>query len=162
LGWDASHAEAFKQCKSAFAATTTLVNPRDDMSLCDFIDASQTFWSAVITQVSHEDLDNPLADQRHEPLAFISGAFKGASSRWPTVEREVFAIVETTDRLDYCLLHPNGFSLFCDHRNFQNIFDPLTTKPGLARHPASKMFRWALMLSDFRYTIALLPGDCNI
>jgi RNase H-like domain found in reverse transcriptase len=74
--------------------------------------ASQYFWSAVVTQVPSEDLDNPLADQRHELLAFISGAFKGASSRWPIVERKDFAIAEATDRLDYFLLHPNVFSQF--------------------------------------------------
>jgi hypothetical protein len=69
--------------------------------------------------VPPNDLDKPLADQRHEPVAFISGAFKGASSRWPIVERKDFAIAEATDRLDYFLLHPNGFSLFCDHHNLQ-------------------------------------------
>jgi hypothetical protein len=52
----------------------------------------------VVTEVPPEDMDNPLADQRHGPLAFISGAFKGASSRWPIIEKEAFAIVETTDR----------------------------------------------------------------
>jgi RNase H-like domain found in reverse transcriptase len=57
------------------------------------------FGRAVVTQVPPKDLGKPLADQRHEPLAFISGAFKGASSRWPIVEKEAFAIVETTDRL---------------------------------------------------------------
>jgi hypothetical protein len=106
LSWDASDAEAFQQCKSALAATTTLENPRDDVLLCVFTDASQTFWSAVVTQVHPEDLDNPLADQRHEPLAFISGAFKGASSRWPILKKEAFAIVETTDRLDYFFCTP--------------------------------------------------------
>jgi RNase H-like domain found in reverse transcriptase/Integrase zinc binding domain len=141
---------------------STLAQPWDDMRFCVFTDASQNVWSAVVTQVPPEDLDNPLADQRHEPLAFISGAFKGASSRWPIVEKEAFAIVETTDRLEYFLLHPNGFSLLCDHRNLQYIFDPLTTNNGIARHSASKMFRWALMLSGFRYAIEFLPGDCNI
>jgi hypothetical protein len=38
---------------------------------------------------------------------------------------------------------------------------PLTTNPGLARHSASKLFRWALMLSVLRYTIEFSPGDSN-
>jgi RNase H-like domain found in reverse transcriptase/Reverse transcriptase (RNA-dependent DNA polymerase) len=122
LGWNASHTEAFQQCKGALAAAATRAHPRDEMRFCVFTDASQTFWSAVVTQVPPRDLDKPLADQQHEPLAFISGALKGASSRWPFVEKEASAIVETTDRLDYFLLHPNGFSLFCDHRNFSNIY----------------------------------------
>jgi RNase H-like domain found in reverse transcriptase/Integrase core domain/Integrase zinc binding domain len=132
------------------------------MRLCVFTDASQSFWSAVVTHVPPKDLDKPLADQRREPLAFISGALKGASSRWPIVEKMAFAIVETTDRLDCFRLHPNGFSLLCDHRNLQYIFDLLTTNPGLARHLASKLFRWALMFSIFSYTIEFLPGDSNV
>jgi RNase H-like domain found in reverse transcriptase len=106
LGWNASHTESFQQCKSALAAAATLAHPRDEMRLCVFTDASQNVWSAVVTQVSPRDLDKPLADQQHEPLAFISGAFKGASSRWPIVEKEAFEIVETTDRLDYFLCTP--------------------------------------------------------
>jgi RNase H-like domain found in reverse transcriptase len=101
LGWNASHTESFQQCKRALAAAATLAHPRDEMRLCVFTDASQSVWSAVVIQVPPRDLDKPLADQQHEPLAFIFGAFKGASSRWPIVEKEAFAIVETTDRLDY-------------------------------------------------------------
>jgi RNase H-like domain found in reverse transcriptase/Reverse transcriptase (RNA-dependent DNA polymerase) len=136
LSWYVSHTEAFQRCKGALAAATTLAHPRDEMRLRAFTDASQMFWCAGVTQLPPKDLDKPLADQRHEPLAFI-GAFKGASSRWPIVEKEAFAIAETTDRLDSYLLYPNGFSLFYDPRNLQCMFDPLTTNPDLARHSAS-------------------------
>jgi RNase H-like domain found in reverse transcriptase len=75
------------------AAAATLAHPRDEMRLCFYTDASQKIWSAVVTQVPPRDLDKPLADQQQEPLAFISGAFKDASSRWPIVEKEAFEIV---------------------------------------------------------------------
>jgi Reverse transcriptase (RNA-dependent DNA polymerase) len=44
LGWNASHTEAFQQCKGALAAAATLVHPRDEMRFCVFTDASQSFW----------------------------------------------------------------------------------------------------------------------
>jgi RNase H-like domain found in reverse transcriptase/Integrase zinc binding domain len=142
-------------------AAATLAHPRDEMRICFHRCVAKVLVGRSISGPP-KDLDKLLADQRHEPLAFISSTFKGISSRWPIVEKEAFAIVKTTDRLDFFLLHPNGFSLFCDRRNLQYIFDPLTTNPGLARNSASKLFRWALMLSVLSYTIEFLPGDSNV
>jgi hypothetical protein len=63
--------------------------------------------------------------------------------------------------LEYFLLHPNGFSLFCDHRNLQYIFDPLTTYPGRSLHSVSKLPLGPHVVI-FRYTIEFLPGDFSI
>jgi hypothetical protein len=77
-----------------------------------------------VTQVEVGELAKPLKDQVHQPLAFLSGSFKGAASRWPIVEKEAYAIVETCKRLKYLLLRERGFHLFTDHRNLQYIFNP--------------------------------------
>jgi RNase H-like domain found in reverse transcriptase len=81
-GWTEKHAEAFKSCQTALAQATTLAHPASDKRVCLYTDASQDFWSAIATQVPPSDLDLPLADQRHEPLAFLSGSFTGALRRW--------------------------------------------------------------------------------
>jgi RNase H-like domain found in reverse transcriptase len=47
-------------------------------------------------------------------LAFLSGSFKNAASRWPIVEKEAFAIVETVCRMEYLLMRPGGFHLFTE------------------------------------------------
>ncbi|ETW05776.1 hypothetical protein H310_03460 [Aphanomyces invadans] len=77
---------------------------------------------AVATQVPIVDLALPAGDQRHEPLAFLSGAFRGASERWLIVEKEAFAVVESSKRLEYLLIRPGGFRLFSDHRNL--VYSP--------------------------------------
>ena len=52
----------------------------------------------------------------HEPLAFLSGSFKGSQLRWVTVDKEGFAIVSTFRRL-------GGVHIFTDHRNLTYIFN---------------------------------------
>ena len=42
-------------------------------------------------------------DRSLEPLAFLSGSFKGSQLRWATVDKEGFAIVNTFRRLEYLL-----------------------------------------------------------
>ncbi|KAF0699577.1 Aste57867_9865 [Aphanomyces stellatus] len=139
-----------------------LSHPRADMEVCVFTDASDKFWGAVATQVPPSDLDKPLEEQRHEPLAFISGTFAGASVRRPIVEKEAYAVVEACKRLDYLIVRPGGFRLFTDHRNLVYMFNPRGSNGTLAKYQADKLQRWALVMSTFPYTIECLPGDVNV
>jgi hypothetical protein len=61
-------------------------------------DASQEFYGAVLTQMPVEDLESHTDEQRHEPLAFISGRFVRSSYNWPVHEKEAFAIVAAMTR----------------------------------------------------------------
>jgi hypothetical protein len=87
VGWNADHQQVFKSCQTALAHATTLAHPSTGKRVCLYTDASQDFWSAIATQVPPSDLDLPSDGQRHEPLAFLSGSFTGAMSRWPIIER---------------------------------------------------------------------------
>jgi hypothetical protein len=113
-------------------------------------------------QVPFEDLSLPLGEQRHQSLAFISGAFTGASERWSIMEKEAFAVVESCKRLDYILVRPAGFRLLTDHKYLRYMFNPAGQSSSLARHQAHKLVRWALVLSSFPYTIDCLPVEDNV
>ncbi|KAH9105021.1 hypothetical protein AeMF1_019060 [Aphanomyces euteiches] len=91
VGWSQDHAACFEDVKAALANVVPLSHPRSDMEVCVLTDASDKFWGAVATQIPSEDLSQPLEDQRHEPLAFLSGTFTGACQRWPIVEKEPYA-----------------------------------------------------------------------
>ena len=162
IGWVDDHLACFTRIKKALLAMVPLAHPRADMMVCLYTDASDGFWGAIATQVPFDDLSLPLDEQRHQPLAFLSGAFTGASERWSIVEKEAFAVVESCKRLDYILIRPAGFRLFTDHKNLQYIFNPAGQSPSLARYQAHKLERWALVLSSFPYTIECLPGDDNV
>ncbi|GMF43082.1 unnamed protein product [Phytophthora fragariaefolia] len=95
-------------------------------------------------------------------FGFLSGRFVGASSRWSTIEKEAFAIVESTRRLEYLLLRPAGFRLYTDHRNLVYIFNPYATDGAMARYRADKLQRWALSLMSFKYVIEHVPGEEDV
>ena len=59
-----------------------------------FPDASECHWGSFVTQVPDAETDQnlPVEDLTHEPLAFLSGTFKGSHMRWATIDKEGFAI----------------------------------------------------------------------
>ena len=68
-----------------------------------FSDASECHWGSFVTQVPDAVVDQtlPVKDMTHDPLAFLSGTFKGSQMRWATIEKEGFAIVSTCRRLEH-------------------------------------------------------------
>lgn len=77
------------------------------------------------------------------------------------MEKEAFAVVESMTRLHY-LTAAQEVSLFTDHSNLIYIFDPYDNNPGIGRHVANKLMRWALKLSSYRYVIEHRPGSRNV
>jgi transposase InsO family protein len=161
-GWEDIHDRAYYRLKDALSLIVPLAHPKEDADVCVFTDASQDHWGAVITQVRPGELSKPREEQDHQPLAFLSGSFKGASSRWPIVEKEAYAIVETCKRMEYLLLRERGFHLFTDHRNLQYIFDPKSVNGNIARYQADKLQRWSMVLQMFRYQIEYIKGEENV
>jgi RNase H-like domain found in reverse transcriptase/Integrase zinc binding domain len=103
-----------------------------------------------------------MVEQRHEPLAFLSGSFTGAMSRWSIIEKEAYAIIASCDRLDWLLQSADGFSLFTDHYNLLYVFNPNGQHEATYAHSAAKLIRWALKLSSYRYTIEHAPEVDNV
>jgi hypothetical protein len=67
--------------------------PNPEKVLCVSADASDEFYGGMITQIENADLELSVDHQRHKPLAFCSGVFKGAQQRWGTSEKEGFALI---------------------------------------------------------------------
>jgi RNase H-like domain found in reverse transcriptase len=70
-----------------------------------------------------------MEEQDHQPLAFLSGEFKGAQLRLTLLKRESFAIVDTVTKVDYMLLGHDGFSILSDHLNLTYIYNLLSADP---------------------------------
>ena len=162
VGWSTEQDQALQRIKDALVAMVPLKHPDPTKEVCWFTDASLDHWGAVVTQVPTADIGEPLDEQQHEPLAFLSGKFVGAPSRWAIVEKEAFAIVESCKRLEYLLLREQGFRVFTDHRNLAYIFDPLATDSNMARYQADKLQRWAMTLTRFKYQIEHVAGEDNV
>lgn len=158
--WGTVHQSAFDTLKSNLEEQIKLAFPKPGYDIVLCTDASETHWSGVLTQVKKEERQLPLEDQRHEPLGFVSGSFKKASFSWATVEKEAFAVLESLIRFEH-LVGGREVSIYTDHTNLVYIFDPYGQNPGIARHTASKLTRWAVKLSSFRYVIEAIPGEKN-
>ncbi|CEO95374.1 Reverse transcriptase domain-containing protein [Plasmodiophora brassicae] len=123
LGWSDQHSKSFEDVRFALIQHVQLAFPKEDYQTCPFTDASDAAWSAVVTQIPMDDVNLPVCEQRHEPLAFYGKRFSGAEIRWPTIEKEAAAIINATQRGDFLLQTSREFLLYCDHRNLTFIFD---------------------------------------
>ncbi|KAG6622734.1 Retrotransposon protein, Ty3-gypsy subclass [Phytophthora cinnamomi] len=149
VGWNQEHVDALRAIRQDLCDMVPLAHPDASKVVCLYCDASQDFWGAICTGVDQSNLSKPLSQQNHSPLAFLSGKFTPAQSRWPTIEKEAFAIVESAKRLEYLLLRPGGFHHFTDHRNLVNMFDPFATDTAMPRYRADKLQRWAMTMTSY-------------
>ena len=162
LSWGAQHEQTFLDLQESLKKAVAVAFPRPGHTLCVYTDASERFWSGIVSQTTEDELKKPYEEQRHEPLAFLGGAFRDAELNWSTFEREGFAIFQTFEKLDYLFLDDHPVHIFTDHRNLLFTFAPLALQPKLARHTCSKVYRWATFLSRFDYVIEHIEGPRNV
>ena len=94
--------------------------------------------------------------------AFVSGAFRDSQLKWPTVEKEGFAIKETCHRCAHILQRPSGFDILTDHRNLMFLFNSEAAVADGRRQAADRIERWMVLLRAFNYRILHIPGCDNI
>ncbi|OWZ02950.1 hypothetical protein PHMEG_00025403 [Phytophthora megakarya] len=153
--WNQLHVDALGRVRMALMKMVPLAHPDPAQAVCPFCDASQDLWGPF-------DLGKPLSEWAHVPLAFLSGRFAGAQLKWSTIEKEVYAIVESAKRLEYLLLRPGGFHLFTDHRNLVYMINLFATDSGLQRYQVDKHQRWSMTMTTYRYVIEHIRGEDNV
>ena len=121
--WTEGRLKAWADVQDLVAHAVTLHHPRPGHQVLVFPDASECHWGSFVTKVPDAEMDQtlPVEDMTHEPLAFLSGTFKGSQMPWATIDKEGFAIVSTFRRVEHFLW--NGVHSFTDHRNLAYIFD---------------------------------------
>ncbi|KAE8996878.1 hypothetical protein PR002_g19193 [Phytophthora rubi] len=115
---------AFDKVKEMLATSATLDFPDDSVTTCLFSDASDTGWALIVTQVANFDPKRPATEQQHRLLHCMSGSFTGSQLNWTVTEKEALPIVIACEKLDYLLLRPKPFRMYCDHRNLIHMFVP--------------------------------------
>ncbi|KAE9193428.1 hypothetical protein PF004_g21018 [Phytophthora fragariae] len=127
------------------ASAATLAFPDDTATTCLFTDASDVGWAVIVTQVKNYDIK--------------SGTFAGSQLNWTVIEKEAFPITHACDKLDYLLLRPLGFRIFCDHCNLIHVFAP---DDHVKKHVKGKLLRWAMKLMNYTYVIEHIAGPQNV
>jgi RNase H-like domain found in reverse transcriptase len=138
----------------------TLAYPDPDKRICVLTDASDRFYAGLVIQIDEEQPDLPMEGQDHQPLAFMSGEFKGAQLRWTVPEKEGFAIVDTETKMDYLFISHDEFSILSDHFDLTHIYNPLSADVSSASY-RHKLQRCALKMPVFSYRMEHVMGELN-
>lgn len=149
--WTDRCEEAFKKVKTALAQSEALTHFNPNLPLQLACDASPYGVGAVVSHIM------PSGEER--PIAFASRTLSKAESNYAQIEREALAIVFGVKKF-HQFLFGRRFTLLTDHRPLTSIFGPHTGIPSLA---ASRMQRWALLLSAHQYDIKYRRSEqhCN-
>ena len=159
LELDHAEMDAFDAVKALLAHSATLTYPDPQGQLCLLTDASDEGWGLVVTQVMDWKEDTPIHQQHHQLLYCQGGTFRGSERNWSVIEKEAFPIAHACDTLEHILLRPQGFKLYCDHRNIIYMFAPAQE---LKKHVRGKLQRWATKLLEYRYEIEHIDGIHNV
>ena len=158
FGWDVNHTLAVERLKLALANAVQLSYPNEKMLQCVFCDANYDCSSGMVTQISFEDRDRPIHEQRHEPLGFVGHRFHGSELNWAIMGKEAFAIVDTLRKLSYLLYFPHPFRIYTDHRNVISMYNPKKC----SKQSAERLMRWGIELRDFNFAIHHISGEDNV
>lgn len=91
LSWGPIHEQMFQSLQESLPNAVILSYRDPEKEICVFTDASESFWSGVVSETDKEQLKRSLAEQSHEPLAFLGGEFKEAEFGWSPFKKEGFA-----------------------------------------------------------------------
>jgi len=90
LVWMAEPNTAFRHVKELLADTVTLGHPNQHYEMCLFTDASDFHWGIILTRVPQKQLKVSVHDQKHEPLACLSGSFNATNVAGASLRRKHF------------------------------------------------------------------------
>jgi RNase H-like domain found in reverse transcriptase len=79
--WGPEEQAAFKDLQAAIMKSMSLAFPDPGKWICVLTDASDRLYAGLVTQIDEEQLDLPMEEQDHQPLAFLQCEFKGAELR---------------------------------------------------------------------------------
>jgi hypothetical protein len=162
-GWNSEYEAVFMVARDLFASRIKVAHWDPKATNCVFTDASGSHWGAIYTQVLSWDDSKEVHEQDHVPIAVASGTFKGSQLNWSTIEREAFPIVKCLTLWEHFLQSGSGVSVYTDHKNIADMFQPERIVPSLGKSQIEKIYRWLYVLSFFKVNqIKYIKGEYNI
>uniref|UniRef100_UPI00358F56FA uncharacterized protein n=1 Tax=Myxine glutinosa TaxID=7769 RepID=UPI00358F56FA len=144
--------DTFPLCPSALAAFGGLKADIASAAVAT-IDESGSF---VLESDASDHAIAATLSQGGRPMAFFSWTLTSAERRHSSVEKEVYAIVESIRRWRPYLLG-RCFQIITDQQSVAFMYDTLHAQ----RIKNEKITRWRIELADFCYTIKYRPGKDN-
>lgn len=147
--WTSKCQAAYELMKKEVTSEQVLVHFNSELPLILSTDASNVAIAGIL---SHKFPNNTT-----KPIAFISRALSKSERNYSTLEKEALAIIFSVTKLKQYLLG-NHFVLRTDHKPLITIFGENKGLPVMA---ASRMQRWAFILTGFNYSIEHVKGSMN-
>ena len=149
--WGTPQEEAFQRAKEALQANTLLVHYDPNKPMVLACDASQYGIGAVLSHI--------MEDSQERPIMYTSRTLNPAEKNYSQLEKEALAIVSAVKKF-HNFLYGRHFTIQSDHKPLSFLFHE---EKGIPQHISSRLQRWALTLSAYRYTIQYKAGKhlCN-
>ncbi|PNF18074.1 hypothetical protein B7P43_G03322 [Cryptotermes secundus] len=141
--WDDKTDKAFNTLKELLITEPLLQYPDFTRPFVLTTDASNEAIGAVLSQGSiGKDL----------PIAYASRTLNSAEKNYPTIEKELLAIVWGCKHFRQ-YLYGRKFTIVTDHRPLTWIFS--------VKDPSSRLLRWRLRLEEYSYEVIYKKGSEN-
>ena len=143
--WNTECQDSFVKIKEALTTTTVLAHFSPELPLGIACDASAVGIGAV--------LFHRYPDGSERPIAYASKSLTKAEKNYSQIEREALSIIFGVRKF-HQFLYGRSFILVTDHKPLLTIFGP---KKGIPVMSASRLQRWAIILSAYTYSIEYKP-----
>nr|XP_061786525.1 uncharacterized protein K02A2.6-like [Nerophis lumbriciformis] len=147
--WSGACQEVFQKTKETLVTSGVLTHFDPSLPIQLACDASPYGVGAVISHLMPNGVERP--------IAFASRTLNKAETNYAQIEREALSIVYGVRKF-HQYLYGRQFTLLTDHRPLTTILGSHTGLPSLA---ASRMQRWALLLSAHSYDIKYRKADLH-
>lgn len=146
FNWGAEQEESFNNIKHCVANAVQLKYPDPNERYKLFTDASELGIGAVLAQHDAEV-------EADRPVCFLSRKFTTTGMNYPTVEKELLAVIYAFSKLRRYILDKE-FDLYTDSTAVKYLFTK--SSPGI------RLQRWAVTAQEYCYKIHHLPGKQNV
>ena len=144
--WSDDCENAFQNLKKIMIDTFTLIFPDFDKEFYLFCDASDIAVGSVLSQKDK--------DGKFLPISFISRKLQAAEVNYPTVEKELLAVVYSVAKFRKYLLD-KPFFLFTDNNAVVYIMSKQDSV-------SQRLQRWSMALSEFQFCVKHIKGKQNV
>ena len=138
--WGPDEVKAFETLRNCLITPPILAYPDFSKEFIIFTDASDYGIGAVLSQIQND---------KEVVIAYASKHLNKDQLKYSTIEKEAFAVVEGIKRF-YHYLQDEPFVIVSDHRPLQWL--------QTIKDEKGRLGRWAILLSDLKYTIKYRPG----
>ena len=144
--WKHDYKQQFEDYKLGLQKACAIFYPNYELPWILRTDASDYGAGAVLIQVDKEEGGKDLL----QPIAFWSQKFSEQALKWPTIEKEGYAIYAAVKKFNYYLVGKH-FVIETDHNNLRWM--EASTVP--------KIMRWHIYLRAFNFEINHISGNQN-